>query len=198
MPEPLNAPPTPFLYSSDPDLVKDCDLQSDFVSGRATWLIGLEDGPLKKLRYDAGQFSISSVGDSEEGKLVLDNTTLKLEPNGSLSMICNSTSETLWTNGITSSINGSILELSLDGKLTIKEKETGNIVWDPTSYLMDRVDLSGLASLSISDKKPFLVLWTENNCVAWASEYLFEKGGLELVVSVSLIYTWQKESYEIE
>ncbi|KAG0146204.1 hypothetical protein CROQUDRAFT_657677 [Cronartium quercuum f. sp. fusiforme G11] len=178
MPEPINAPPTAFLAALEEEqVVEDCSLQSDFVRGRARWLIGIEDGPPKKLRYDAGKFALESS--EVPGICFLANTRLQLDPDGLLSVIRNTTSETLWTSGFRGSTFGAKLEFTVEGKLEIREKQSGKLVWDPTAYLQGRVEL-GKASLSISDKVPHLVLWTKENSIAWASEYAFEKGGLEL------------------
>ncbi|KAH9821064.1 hypothetical protein DFH28DRAFT_1104341 [Melampsora americana] len=179
MPEPLNAPPMAFLANSNPDLVVDCDLQSEFKKGRACWLIGIEDGPIRKLRYDPEQLHLQS-NSFDHSQIILDKITLKLQDDGLLVVICNSTQSILWSSGRSGASGGASLTLSDDGRLAVRENASGRLIWDPTDYLDGKVEL-GRSSLTIADQSPFLVLWTGDNCVAWASEYVFPKGGLELV-----------------
>ncbi|EGG02858.1 uncharacterized protein MELLADRAFT_90664 [Melampsora larici-populina 98AG31] len=179
MPEPLNAPPMAFLANSNPDLVFDCDLQPDFKRGRASWLIGIEDGPIRKLRYDPEQLHLHS-NSPKHSQIVFDKITLKLQDDGLLVVMCNATRSILWNSGRSGAVGGANLTLSADGKLTIRENGSGRLIWDPTDYLDGKVEM-GKASLTIADQSPFLVLWTGDNCVAWASEYVFQKGSFELV-----------------
>lgn len=199
MPEPLNAPPMAFLAASQPGLVHECKLQPEFVRGRACWLIGLEDGPSKKLRFDAGHINLVSYADRSDGasRIVLDRATLQLQPDGLLKVVCNSSCKTLWSSGLAGASTGARLTLSPEGQLSVREEGSHRLIWDPTAYLDGKVEM-GSASLTVSDQEPYLVLWTGSNCVAWASEYVFEKGGLELKVRTpSNFFKWPISLFKI-
>lgn len=176
MPEPLNAPPTAFLKASQPGSVENCKLQSDFLSGRASWLIGLEDRPARKLRFQASQLHLSS----DDGPIMLDRVRLSLEPTGELRVLCNSSSNVLWTSGSHGTRMGARLGIEDNGHLTIREFGTDHLLWDPVQFLRGRFRLGDDAGLTVSDQPPYLTLWSECNSLAWASEYIFEKGSFEL------------------
>ncbi|MBW0465718.1 hypothetical protein O181_005433 [Austropuccinia psidii MF-1] len=175
-PEPLSAPPVAFLKASQPGLVEECLLQSEFIHGHALWLIGVEDRPARKLRYHASHLNLSSNGPP----LVLDRVKITLEISGELRVTCNSSSQLLWTSGSYGSSVGAQLTLEPNGHLTIRELGSGRLLWDPLDCLSGHFELVGEGALTVSDQSPFFILWTEDNSIIWASEYVFEKGSLEL------------------
>ncbi|EFP92669.2 uncharacterized protein PGTG_18184 [Puccinia graminis f. sp. tritici CRL 75-36-700-3] len=176
MQEPLNAPPMAFLKASQPGLVENCVIQQDFIEGRAAFLIGVEDRPARKFRFQGSQLNLTST----DGPIVLDRARISLETTGELRVLCNATSRVLWTSGSAGSVIGARLSLEDNGHLTIREAGTGKLLWDPVQFLEGCFQVGNQAALTVSDESPYLSLWSECNSLVWASEYVFGKGSFEL------------------
>ncbi|KAI8458929.1 hypothetical protein BY996DRAFT_4576559 [Phakopsora pachyrhizi] len=185
MPAPLNAPPMAFLRSNEVGSIEDCKIQDDFIPGRATWLIGLEDGNSKMLSYESRQINLLSTDQAID----LQRIKINLEDWGELRVIDRSSSEVLWSSGTRSSVNKlsgcdqfnrTRLGFDWNGNLTIREVESGRLIWNPMGSLDGCVEIGDGVTLTVSDVSPFLLVRRSCGSVVWASEYIFERGQLEL------------------
>lgn len=178
---PTNAPPTAFLI--DPGQVQNCSVQDDFVTGRASWLIGIEAAPGRSLLYSAGQLQLDSRGQSSSGAggIHLEGTTMSLAPNGILCFRSAKDGAARWSSGTGREGDNydPVMSYSRDGLLTIKSRQ-GHVLYSPTDYLAPYLARlpkpDSQPSLLLANDPPFLTLRDSavgSGNILFASHYVF-------------------------
>jgi hypothetical protein len=158
--KPNNAPPMPFLKS----LRADGKLQSDFVIGRAQYVICIEPGLSGTYTYQAGQLNLYS-GD----QINLQNATFALQDDGNLVLSQNDSPK--WasnTSGHDCSNKQCRLTFNSEGQLVIYQNNQTIASW-PTDYN----NSLGLSSIRIANETAYFTFIDGNGSIIFASSYDF-------------------------
>jgi hypothetical protein len=155
---PNNAPPMPFLKSPRAD----GNFQSNFVRGRAQYIICIEPGLSGVYTYQLGQLNLYS-----NEQINLQNATLMLQNDGDL--VLYQESSVKWaSNTCCTDCNNKQCRLTFNsvGQLVIYKNTTTLASWPP-SY----TGTLGSSSIRISNTSTYLTFTDENNNIVWASSY---------------------------
>lgn len=158
---PNNAPPMPFLKS----LRADGKLQSEFVIGRAQYIICIEPGLSATYTYQAGQLNLYS-GE----QITLQNAIFTLQDDGNLVLSQNGTPK--WaSNTCCHDCNNKRCRLTFNdqGQLVIYQNNNMTIASWPTDYN----NSLGLSSIRIANSTAYFTFLDGNGNIIFASSYDF-------------------------
>jgi hypothetical protein len=175
-----NPAPQPFVAFT-PKGEPGGELQSDFVCGHLGFLIGVEPGLSKSLRYYPGGLVLRG-----EQSVLLQHARLELQREGQLILWDARTfGRVLWTSGRPSRhVREAEARFTGDGILETRDLQNdGAVIWTtadlfsngrlPTPY--DRTPRKD-ASLVISDTAPYLVCRDVSDSITFSTSYVFSKG----------------------
>lgn len=157
---PNNAPPMPFLKS----LRADGNLQSEFIIGRAQYIICIQPGLSATYTYQSGQLNLYS-GD----QIILENATFTLQNDGNLVISQNDSPQ--WSSNTCChdcSSKQCRLTFNDQGQLVIYQNNTTIASW-PTNYN----NSLGLSSIRIANSTAYFTFLDGNANVIFASSYDF-------------------------
>ncbi|CAF1204509.1 unnamed protein product [Adineta steineri] len=157
---PNNAPPMAFLKSTRADGI----FQSNFIVGRAQYIICIEPGVSNAYTYQPGQLNLYS-----DQQINLQNGTFLLQNDGNL--VLYQAGIIKWTsNSRCSDCSNKQCRLTFDslGQLVIYKNTTTLASWPPNYN-----GTLGFSSVRISDMSPYFTFIDGNNSIIWASSYDF-------------------------
>ncbi|KAK4054094.1 hypothetical protein OIV83_001119 [Microbotryomycetes sp. JL201] len=197
-----NAPPMPFLRQwADRNRVQDCEVQSDFVEGEASYLIGADPGFGERIIFNGGQLKMDVSGKtvSGDGGVKLKGARWEVSRRGELLLreikedvlrAPMGTGKVLWSSGgQDQDVEHPILRFDAQGGLSIKSNGgDGQVLWDATSYLrpfLDKISSQaplrpkpekepnwpGHPSAIFANKAPFLEIKSSDDDLLYSTSY---------------------------
>jgi hypothetical protein len=157
---PNNAPPMAFLKSTRAD----GNLQLNFVTGRAQYIICIQPGLSSTYTYQSGQLNLYS-----NQQINLQNASFILQNDGNL--VLYQAGSVKWaSNTCCTDCNNKQCRLTFDsvGQLVIYKNITTLATWPP-AY----TGTLGSSSIRISNTSAYLSFTDGNNNILWASSYDF-------------------------
>ncbi|KAM0754861.1 hypothetical protein T439DRAFT_321916 [Meredithblackwellia eburnea MCA 4105] len=168
---PWNAPPMPFLIEwREAGRTEGCIVQSDFIEGEASWLIGVEPGVGGEIAYEEGQLEWwakdqDSGVNLKGGKWELSRTGELVHGNGKWRSVSGG-----------SGVRDPVLRFGKDGTFAILDAGAGdNLVWSPTAYIGQH--LNNLKNLPPLKPKPSTTVGHTRAVFASQAPYLTVKDG---------------------
>lgn len=158
---PNNAPPMAFLKSTRAD----GNFQSDFVTGRAQYIICIVPGLSGTYTYQSGQLNLYS-----NEQITLQNANFIMQNDGDLVLYQNGSAKWASDTCCTDCSNRQCrLTFNSTGYLVIYKSTTTTLASWPPSYSGDL----GSSSIRISNSTPYLTFIDGNDNTLWATSYDF-------------------------
>ncbi|KAH8915240.1 hypothetical protein BT69DRAFT_1356832 [Atractiella rhizophila] len=161
---PTNCPPVPFLKTWDPDWALG-EFQPEFVEGEVGYLIGIEKGFSRSLRFPNN--SLPSEVRVQGGWLGIEDGELKLvdlSPDGK--------SNTVWSTRS----EGKVQNWQFKGGVLIAHNKEGEAVWDSWKHVFGRNSTPGHGRETFTIERGRLMINDAAQNVIWMNRYFFPLG----------------------